>query len=206
MVRVAREAIGGIGKHFIDRNITGWVAGKSDRHRVVSRPSLWTKSVTVPAPRRSAGTSTWISSSPGISGEANTLSRSDHSTPHDHESLRRVARARRKNRKPKIPARGIEWTFLQGIAVDNHARAGAVARGSKHARSGDQRRLSALRWEVIGISDDDKGRADFGGGGTRKFTCADDTKKICADRPFTVTVVPATLVGNVPSGAAAAGS
>src|SRR5712691_7729188 len=37
-------------------------------------------------------------------------------------------------------------------------------------------------------------------GGTRKMTKGGDTKKICAGRPLTVTVVPPTLVGNVPLG------
>src|SRR6266850_2724294 len=37
-------------------------------------------------------------------------------------------------------------------------------------------------------------------GGTRKLTWPGETKKICADRPLTVTVVPPTFVGNVPLG------
>src|SRR5712691_8638926 len=37
-------------------------------------------------------------------------------------------------------------------------------------------------------------------GGARKLTWPGETKKICAARPLTVTVVPATFVGNVPFG------
>ena len=36
-------------------------------------------------------------------------------------------------------------------------------------------------------------------GGTRKFTCVGEIKKICAARPLIVTLVPLTLVGKVPS-------
>ena len=36
-------------------------------------------------------------------------------------------------------------------------------------------------------------------GGTRKLICVGETKKIGAARPFTVTRVPATFVGNAPS-------
>src|SRR5882762_7650661 len=37
-------------------------------------------------------------------------------------------------------------------------------------------------------------------GGARKLTWPGETKKICAARPLTVTVVPATFVGKVPFG------
>src|SRR3989441_3570857 len=37
-------------------------------------------------------------------------------------------------------------------------------------------------------------------GGARKLTCPGETKKICAARPLTVTLVPARLVGKLPLG------
>ena len=37
-------------------------------------------------------------------------------------------------------------------------------------------------------------------GGARKLTCPGETKKICAARPLTVTLVPATFVGKLPLG------